>query len=130
MAMPGALRAAQSARWRGSRTRTYHRFESTRSGQRSVSLVAPSPPRRHRRNPHAHCPETSEATYGLLIRVYWTCRENRVTTVEQDLPIGSEWQLQDALERSEDSERLNTSFVERLNLTIRQGSAYLQRRSP
>ena len=49
---------------------------------------------------------------------------------ERDLSIGSEWQLQDALERSEDSDRLNTSFVERLNLTIRQGSAYLQRRSP
>ena len=31
---------------------------------------------------------------------------------------------------SEDSETLNTSFVERLNLTIRQGSAYLRRRSP
>ena len=32
--------------------------------------------------------------------------------------------------RSEDSERLNTSFIERMNLTIRQGSAYLSRRSP
>ena len=31
---------------------------------------------------------------------------------------------------SEDSENLNTSFVERLNLTIRQGSAYLRRHSP
>ena len=31
---------------------------------------------------------------------------------------------------SEDSETLHTSFVERLNLTIRQGSAYLRRRSP
>ncbi len=38
--------------------------------------------------------------------------------------------LQDALWASEDSETLNTSFVERLNLTIRQGSAYLRRRSP
>ena len=35
-----------------------------------------------------------------------------------------------ALLASEDSETLNTSFVERLNLTIRQGSAYLRRRSP
>ena len=35
-----------------------------------------------------------------------------------------------ALLASEDSETLNTSFVERLNLTIRQGSAYLHRRSP
>ena len=30
---------------------------------------------------------------------------------------------------SEDSETLHTSFVERLNLTIRPGSAYLRRRS-
>ena len=38
--------------------------------------------------------------------------------------------LKEALLESEDSETLNTSFVERLNLTIRQGSAYLRRRSP
>src|SRR5665811_1540545 len=30
---------------------------------------------------------------------------------------------------SEDSRRLNSSYIERLNLTIRQGSAYLCRRS-
>ncbi len=30
---------------------------------------------------------------------------------------------------SEDSTKLNTAFIERLNLTIRQGSAYLHRRS-
>jgi IS1 family transposase len=63
-------------------------------------------------------------------RVLKTYRKNRVTKVERALSIGSNWQLQDALERSEDSDRLNTAFVERLNLTIRQGSAYLQRRSP
>ena len=39
-------------------------------------------------------------------------------------------QLADALFTSEDSETINTSFVERLNLTIRQSLAYLQRRSP
>jgi hypothetical protein len=37
--------------------------------------------------------------------------------------------LQQALQESEDSVKLNTSFVERLNLTIRQGSSYLGRRS-
>jgi hypothetical protein len=37
--------------------------------------------------------------------------------------------LQQALRKSEDSLKLNTSFVERLNLTIRQGSAYLGRRT-
>ncbi len=65
--------------------------------------------------------------HGRVVKSY---RKNRVTKVERNLSIGSQWQLQDALERSEDSDRLNTSFVERLNLTIRRGSAYLQRRSP
>ena len=65
--------------------------------------------------------------HGQVVKTY---RKNRVTKVDRDLSIGSDWQLRDALERSEDSDRLNTSFVERLNLTIRQGSAYLQRRSP
>ena len=35
-----------------------------------------------------------------------------------------------ALLDSEGLNKLNTSFIERLNLTIRQGSAYLTRRSP
>ena len=39
------------------------------------------------------------------------------------------WRLEQALRDSEDSLKLNTSFVERLNLTIRQGSAYLCRRT-
>ena len=38
--------------------------------------------------------------------------------------------LRAALWESEDSATLNTSFVARLNLTIRHGSAYLRRRSP
>ena len=43
--------------------------------------------------------------------------------------IGGAWGLQQALRDSEDSSKLNTSFIERLNLTIRQGSAYLCRRT-
>jgi hypothetical protein len=39
--------------------------------------------------------------------------------------MGGAWGLQQALRGSEDSVKLNTSFVERLNLSIRQGSAYL-----
>ena len=52
--------------------------------------------------------------------------------IGRDLKLitGSESQLDEALYCSEDSQELNTSFVERLNLTIRQGSAYLSRRSP
>ena len=59
-----------------------------------------------------------------------TRRNNRVVRVERRLKIGTVNRLKDALQESEDSETLNTSFVERLNLTIRQGSAYLRRRSP
>ena len=43
--------------------------------------------------------------------------------------IGAAWRLEEALRNSEDSSKLNTSFIERLNLTIRQGSAYLCRRT-
>ena len=54
----------------------------------------------------------------------------RVRRIDRKLIIGSETQLDEVLYRSEDSRDLNTSFVERLNLTIRQDSAYLSRRSP
>ncbi len=65
--------------------------------------------------------------YGQVIK---TRRNNRIVRVERHLKIGTATRLKDALLESEDSETLNTSFVERLNLTIRQGSAYLRRRSP
>ena len=42
---------------------------------------------------------------------------------------GAAWRFDDALNNSEDSSTLNTSFIERLNLTIRQSSAYLSRRT-
>ena len=50
--------------------------------------------------------------------------------VGTELIVGTEWRLSDALDASEDSRKVNPSFIERLNLTIRQGSAYLHRRSP
>ena len=65
--------------------------------------------------------------YGQVIK---TRRNNRVVRVERRVKIGTARRLKDALLESEDSETLNTAFVERLNLTIRQGSAYLRRRSP
>ena len=43
--------------------------------------------------------------------------------------IGTDERFEERLQRSEDSSKLNTSFIERLNLTIRQGSAYLCRRT-
>jgi transposase-like protein/IS1 family transposase len=65
--------------------------------------------------------------YGHVLK---TRRNNRVVRVERRVKIGTATRLKAALWESEDSETLNTSFVERLNLTIRQGSAYLRRRSP
>ena len=65
--------------------------------------------------------------YGQVIKSW---RKNRVTKVERKLVFGSHQQLEQALCKSEDSCSLNTAFIERLNLTIRQGSAYLGRKTP
>ena len=64
--------------------------------------------------------------YGQVIKAR---RKNRVVAIDRKLLIGSPKQLEEALYKSEDSDSLNTSFVERHNLTIRQGSSYLHRRS-
>src|SRR5216683_3802267 len=72
------------------------------------------------------CASLAPSIYGQVIK---TRRNNRVIRVERRLRIGTASRLNEALLESEDSETLNTSFIERLNLTIRQGSAYLRRRS-
>jgi IS1 family transposase len=64
--------------------------------------------------------------YGQVIK---TRRNDRVVRVERRTRSGAAWRWEQALSDSEDSVRLNTSFIERLNLTIRQGSAYLCRRT-
>ena len=64
--------------------------------------------------------------YGRVIK---TRRNDRIVKVERRAVLGDRWRLEQALQDSEDSVKLNTSFVERLNLTIRQGSAYLGRRT-
>ncbi len=64
--------------------------------------------------------------YGIVMK---TRRKDRIVKVDRQRIIGSRWQFEEALLRSEDSSKLNTSFIERLNLTIRQGSSYLCRRS-
>ena len=56
-------------------------------------------------------------------------RNDRVARVERRTRIGAAWRWEQALSEYEDSATLNTSFIERLNLTIRQGSAYLARRT-
>ena len=52
-------------------------------------------------------------------------RNDRIVKVERRALIGDASRLEERLHESEDSSKLNTSFVERLNLTIRQASAYL-----
>ena len=64
--------------------------------------------------------------YGQVIK---TRRNNRIVKVERRAVIGTEGRFEERLQQSEDSSTLNTSFIERLNLTIRQGSAYLCRRT-
>ena len=64
--------------------------------------------------------------YGQVIK---TRRNDRIVKVVRRAVIGAAWRLEKALSYSEDSSKLNTSFIERLNLTIRQGSAYLFRRT-
>ena len=49
--------------------------------------------------------------YGQVVK---TMKKNRVTKVERRRIIGSKYQLEDALFLSEDSEKLNTAFIERL----------------
>src|SRR5215469_4040923 len=64
--------------------------------------------------------------YGQVIK---TRRNNRIVKVERRPVIGTEGRFEERLQQSEDSSTLNTSFIERLNLTIRKGSAYLCRRT-
>src|SRR5256712_3268824 len=64
--------------------------------------------------------------YGQVLK---TPRNDRIVKVERRAVIGVGWRLEERLHDSEDSSKLNTSFIERLNLTIRQGSAYLFRRT-
>jgi hypothetical protein len=64
--------------------------------------------------------------YGQIIK---TRRNDRIIKVERRTLIGDTWEFEETLRDSEDSSKLNTSFVERLNLTIRQGTAYLFRRT-
>ena len=49
--------------------------------------------------------------------------------VERRKLLGAAWRFEETLGNSEDSSTLNTSFIERLNLTIRQSLAYLARRT-
>ena len=64
--------------------------------------------------------------YGQVIKKR---RNGRVVQVQRKARFGAAWRWNEAWRDSEDSRQLNTSYIERLNLTIRQGSAYLGRRT-
>ncbi len=68
---------------------------------------------------------------GLCVyaQVMKTRCKDRVIRVERQLLLGTQEQLKDAIFNSEDSSTINTSFVERHNLTIRQGSSSLGRKT-
>ena len=66
------------------------------------------------------------ALYGQVLK---TRRSDRIVKAERRALMGASWRFEEALNHSEDSSTLNTSFIERLNLTIRKGSAYLARRA-
>lgn len=65
--------------------------------------------------------------YGQVVKKW---KKNRVTKVERKYMIDSKQQIEDALACSEDSGKLNTSFIERLNLAIRRNDSYLHRKTP
>ena len=64
--------------------------------------------------------------YGQVLKMR---RHDRIVQVERRERMGASWRFEEQLNNSEDSSTLNTSFIERMNLTIRQGSAYLSRRT-
>ncbi len=64
--------------------------------------------------------------YGQVVKKR---RKDRIVKVEHKTRLGPAWRWEQAWKNSEDSRKLNTSYIERLNLTIRQGSAFLCRRT-
>ena len=64
----------------------------------------------------------------LYAQVIKKRRKNCGIKVERRLIIGIKSKMEQLLFESEDSITINTSFIERLNLTIRQGCGYLGRR--
>jgi transposase-like protein len=57
-------------------------------------------------------------------------KRDRIVRTRSRLVIGTEWKFEAALDRCEDSNRPNTSYIERLNLFIRFACSYLRRRTP
>ena len=65
----------------------------------------------------------------LYAQVIKKRRKNRVINVERRMIFGTKSKMEQLLFESEDSSTINTSFIERLNLTIRQSCVYLGSRT-
>lgn len=68
----------------------------------------------------------SACVYGQVIKKR---KNNRVTRVTRKVKIGTLARLEELLLHSEDSNSLNSAFIERLMLTIRKGCSYLGRKT-
>jgi len=79
--------------------------------------------------PYAWAATSMLAFVCVYAQVIKKRRKNRVTQVTRKLILGTKEQLEDCLLNSEDSSTINTSFVERDNLTIRSGNSYLHRKT-
>jgi transposase-like protein/IS1 family transposase len=72
-------------------------------------------------------------TFGpscVYVQVKNRYARGRITHTRAKRLIGNEWNYEQARERSEDSQRPNTAYIERLNLHLRRTCAYLNRRTP
>ena len=107
-------------------------YENTKSVIRSISKL--TDPQRvplivtdgYKFYQQAICKCFGKCLYAQVIK---TRRNDRVTKVDRRIIIGDKQDIDKALLNSEDSETLNTSFIERLNLTIRQSTSFLTRRT-
>ena len=79
--------------------------------------------------PYAWAVKAMLSLICVYTQVIKTRRKDRVVRVERNLIVGTKPHLEKALFNSEDSSTINTSFIERHNLTIRQGCSYLGRRT-
>ena len=79
--------------------------------------------------PYSWAAKNLMSSICLYAQVIKKRRKNHVIKVERRLIIGTKPKMEQLLFESEDSSTINTSFIERLNLTIRQGCAYLGRRT-
>ena len=65
----------------------------------------------------------------VYVKVRNSYLANRVVRTQATLVLGTPNRLDAILERSEDSNRPNTAYVERLNLFLRRSCSYLHRRT-